>query len=94
MATYPLYLLIYGRMATYLLIYLRGNGHPPDYLGGNTTCTHVFKQVSSAKAFFHRRLLIVTGVAIVHVWIMKSFVINHMHLFFAYLIKLLSVEPS
>ena len=43
MATYTSTLEESIYLSTYLLIDLRGNGHPPDYLGGNATCTHLFK---------------------------------------------------
>ena len=44
MATYTSTLEESIYLSTYLLIDLRGNGHPPDYLGGNATCTHLFKR--------------------------------------------------
>ena len=44
MATYPSTLEEFIYLSIYLLTYLRGNGHPPDYVGGNATCTHLCRR--------------------------------------------------
>ena len=44
MATYPSTLEEFIYLSIYLLTYLRGNGHPPDYVGGNATCTNLCRR--------------------------------------------------